>query len=317
MPRQMLFTTTQPPVSGSGGPQKQAPQANTSLSVPNTEVNGRRLVALALDWMVVSFLQSILTFGVRSAGVSVPSGRGQYFLFTITHQLNWPWVFVLFFAYYFLFEVLFGATPGKLLLGLRVVTLSGKHPTIWQLFVRSAVRLLEVAPGISSGVWMVSGLCVWFTSRHQRIGDLLGGTIVADAASLPSAASTRLQRIRRAAFSLAIVELLAILCLAFSFYVQPYQYTRDWQNGQHLNFLPNSAIVSSTSSPTYGQNAQGERTITYTLYFSSPQNRYEYETGYEIGDGIHQYRLSITYRWSNPLVGWEIDSDSIRVESVN
>src|SRR5689334_24783148 len=110
MPRQMLFTTSQPPVSGPGGPQKQAqaPQARASLSVPNTDVNGRRLVALALDWMVVSFLQSLLTLGVRGTGVSVPSGPGQYFPFTINYQLNWPWVFVLFFAYYFLFEVIFG-----------------------------------------------------------------------------------------------------------------------------------------------------------------------------------------------------------------
>ena len=66
-----------------------------------------------------------------------------------------------------------GRTPGKRILGLRVVRSDGAPVGPVESLVRNAFRALEVpflyAPGV---------LCVALTRRHQRIGDMVAGTLV-------------------------------------------------------------------------------------------------------------------------------------------
>jgi uncharacterized RDD family membrane protein YckC len=66
-----------------------------------------------------------------------------------------------------------GQTPGKRALGLRVVRGDGSPVGFAESVVRNLARALEVpflyAPGV---------LAVALTARHQRLGDLLGGTLV-------------------------------------------------------------------------------------------------------------------------------------------
>ena len=87
---------------------------------------------------------------------------------------------VCFMLYFTLTEWLLSATPGKFLMGLRVVSDGGARPTLWASLVRNAVGLLERQPIML----IVSFPMVVFSPRRQRLGDLLSRTIVVQKAGL-------------------------------------------------------------------------------------------------------------------------------------
>jgi uncharacterized RDD family membrane protein YckC len=67
-----------------------------------------------------------------------------------------------------------GRTPGKVALGLRVLTLQGRRPDLPALVARNLVRLVDLVPG----TYAVGGWLVAAGSRSQRLGDLVAGTVV-------------------------------------------------------------------------------------------------------------------------------------------
>jgi uncharacterized RDD family membrane protein YckC len=79
-------------------------------------------------------------------------------------------------GYFFVTESFFGGSPGKLLFGMRVRRLNGEHCSVRQIGIRTLLRVVEVNPLVLSG-WpaCISIIC---TSRRQRIGELLAGTVV-------------------------------------------------------------------------------------------------------------------------------------------
>jgi len=97
--------------------------------------------------------------------------------------------FVMFF-YYILYEAgKRGASPGKRIMGLRVVDTSGAPITFGQAFLRNMLRFADGMPIFSYGFGLLSTL---LTKRFQRLGDLLANTVVVyerlphiQAASLP------------------------------------------------------------------------------------------------------------------------------------
>jgi len=84
-------------------------------------------------------------------------------------------IYILITFYHLFFEFLWnGQTPGKRLLGLRVVQTNGLPLTSSSGIIRNLVRLFDFLPAFY-GV----GLIAMFASRHtQRLGDLAGGTYV-------------------------------------------------------------------------------------------------------------------------------------------
>ncbi|HPI53197.1 MAG TPA: RDD family protein [Chitinophagaceae bacterium] len=96
--------------------------------------------------------------------------------------------------YYPLNEVLFkGQTPGKMLLGIRVVSLDGQKPTLSQLLIRWLIRPIDF--GFTSGIGLLvtgnifigavfilgSIAAVWYFAMsplNQRFGDLIAGTVI-------------------------------------------------------------------------------------------------------------------------------------------
>lgn len=84
--------------------------------------------------------------------------------------------FAAIFAYPILFETFMrGRTPGKSALRLRVVTVNGAPITFREAVLRAMGGVVDrlLPPGGITGVLFVLG-----TPRHQRIGDLIAGTIV-------------------------------------------------------------------------------------------------------------------------------------------
>ncbi len=74
-------------------------------------------------------------------------------------------------------ELVLASTPGKLLLGCRVLSLSGSRPTAVQCLWRNALRVLMV--GIGPPGWIVTlMMMVLVTRNRQRLGDVMAGTIV-------------------------------------------------------------------------------------------------------------------------------------------
>lgn len=67
-----------------------------------------------------------------------------------------------------------GQTVGKRLLKLRVVDASGLRLTPAQVAVRNVIRFIDFLPGL----YFVGGVCCFFNTRGQRLGDLAAGTAV-------------------------------------------------------------------------------------------------------------------------------------------
>lgn len=77
--------------------------------------------------------------------------------------------------YHLAFEIFKkGQSPGKMVVKLRVVSLTGNDPSIMDLLMRWMFRTLDVT--LSAGLLAIS--FIMSTPRRQRIGDLLANTVV-------------------------------------------------------------------------------------------------------------------------------------------
>ncbi len=77
--------------------------------------------------------------------------------------------------YHLFFEVFFdGQSPGKKLMKIRVVTLSGRKPTLEDYFLRWIFRSIEV----TSSIGILAAINISSTEKNQRIGDILAETTV-------------------------------------------------------------------------------------------------------------------------------------------
>jgi hypothetical protein len=104
----------------------------------------------------------------------VPAG----FLLSLTGKLGigvfMIMLFLLEWFYPVVFELLWGATPGKRALGLKVVHTNGT-PVRWQAsMIRNLLRSADFLP-LFYGFGVVAMLC---NARFQRLGDLAAGTLV-------------------------------------------------------------------------------------------------------------------------------------------
>jgi uncharacterized RDD family membrane protein YckC len=83
--------------------------------------------------------------------------------------------FLLFFGYFIFFEWRFaGQTPGKRLLGIRVVRDGGFPLDFTGAVIRNVVRILE----FGLGFYAVSALATLLSPANRRLGDMAAGTIV-------------------------------------------------------------------------------------------------------------------------------------------
>ncbi len=133
-----------------------------------TDVVGRRIVAALIDlgilWAV--FAAMALTVGQHTA-----SGGRIYIGLTGSSFLLFA---LLVFAYYQIFEWLAGATPGKLAMRLRVVSLDDRPLTFSRVLIRTVLRLVDGLP-----FFYLAGLVAIAVSKsRQRIGDMAARTAV-------------------------------------------------------------------------------------------------------------------------------------------
>jgi len=142
---------------------------------------GSRVFAFASDLMLLLVVGTSFIF----AAEAVMSTNGERLLPSAETliDLSIPYFLVLFslaFGYFTLFHFLAGQTPGKMLTGLRVETLTGEPLSFSQAFLRSVGGLLQLLP-IGLGY-----LVILISSDRRGWNDQLAGTRLINLKRLPS-----------------------------------------------------------------------------------------------------------------------------------
>lgn len=85
-------------------------------------------------------------------------------------------LFLIVWSYFAFFEWIWsGQTPGKRWLKLRVIREDGRPVTFWEAAVRNLLRSFDMMPVPFYSIGLIS---VFISSRDQRVGDLVAGTVV-------------------------------------------------------------------------------------------------------------------------------------------
>lgn len=137
---------------------------------------GNRFLACAIDHTIQTFaLGFIVLAGLLLSNISAietlfssaPKWVGAVVILLL---------FLTFSSYFAFFEWLWsGQTPGKRWLKLRVIREDGRPITFWEAAVRNVLRVFDMFPYPFYSIGLIS---VFSTSRDQRVGDLVAGTVV-------------------------------------------------------------------------------------------------------------------------------------------
>lgn len=132
---------------------------------------GSRAVAFFIDAMLLGLLLLLLNATIGYLFDDAATGLPEWVAITALVLVN----FLVFFGYPIGFETMMrGRSPGKAALGLRVVTVEGAPERFRHAAVRAALGLVDFV--LTSGVAAV--LSTLLSKRHQRLGDMVAGTVV-------------------------------------------------------------------------------------------------------------------------------------------
>ncbi len=135
---------------------------------------GSRFLAVAIDLTIQVALVLLLIWGASSAHFYGPIGGGR-----IAYNI---WIgglvallFLIFYGYFVLFETLWhGQTPGKRILGIRVVRDGGYPVDFMASLIRNLIRVGEMI----FGFYALAAVVAVFSPLNKRLGDLAAGTVV-------------------------------------------------------------------------------------------------------------------------------------------
>jgi len=133
----------------------------------------RRLPAYLLDLAIVAAAQFVIFLGLAFTVGMLSQGIMVSIFLIMNFALGW--------FYGGIFETFMnGQTPGKWLLGLRVLTFRGEPINGMQAIMRNILRSVDILIFPPFGLFLaLNGLIVMsLNSRYQRLGDLVCGTIV-------------------------------------------------------------------------------------------------------------------------------------------
>lgn len=143
-----------------------------------------RALAWAIDAFILVTLILVLGLGVSMFGAVL--GGLAMAVFSIV-------VFVVQWGYFVLFEWLWsGRTPGKRVVGLRVITEAGLKPDFFQAVSRNLLRTVDFLPGL----YLTGVGSALLDAKQRRLGDLAAGTLVV-AERRPVAPSSIVSRAER------------------------------------------------------------------------------------------------------------------------
>lgn len=134
---------------------------------------GSRFLAVSIDMLlqvVIALVVLAVVSGAWSLIGDAGRGRGAWFLTVLVIS-----AFLLFYGYFMGFEALWhGQTPGKRLIGLRVLSVTGRPARLDEAILRNLLRVVDQLPGF----YAIGIVTMLVSSRNQRLGDLAAGTVV-------------------------------------------------------------------------------------------------------------------------------------------
>ncbi|NWG22515.1 MAG: RDD family protein [Chloroflexi bacterium] len=130
---------------------------------------GSRFLAAIVDSALIGVAQVILLFALGLASELVA------FAESVLLALGVVLGFAIVWGYYIAFELVWnGQSPGKRLIGLRVVSEGGRPITVLGSAIRNVIRLIDFLPALY-GIGVVT---MFIDRRARRLGDLASGTLV-------------------------------------------------------------------------------------------------------------------------------------------
>jgi len=137
---------------------------------------GNRFLACAIDHTIQAL--ALILIGIAAAVLANLSFLEEM----LASAPKWVYavmiilLFLVFAGYFTFFEWIWsGQTPGKRWLKLRVIREDGRPITFWEASVRNLLRPLDMFP---LGSYSIGLIAVFSSTRDQRIGDMVGGTVV-------------------------------------------------------------------------------------------------------------------------------------------
>ncbi len=134
---------------------------------------GSRFIALLVDYLIwaAGFLVLALASAIFLPAISSFSHLSEQWATAIvvfsTFLLQW--------GYFTLFEAFWnGQTPGKRVAKIRVIQRSGRAIGLFESMARNLVRYVDQIPFF----YVVGVISMFSTKQHQRLGDLVAGTLV-------------------------------------------------------------------------------------------------------------------------------------------
>ena len=127
-----------------------------------------RLAAFVVDVVAIAFVVAAFGYNAFERGFVTLAGRDEGGFVTLAAVSLGAALFIA-----FLCESLFGSTLGKAIFGLQVRRSGGGHAGVARVFLRYVLRPIDLLA--------IGPLLALVTPRHQRLGDFVGGTVVARA----------------------------------------------------------------------------------------------------------------------------------------
>jgi uncharacterized RDD family membrane protein YckC len=146
----------------------------------------RRLPAFVLDFIFRLLFVIVLSIAFAFSGIGslIPFGDAFFIVMLLISLFFLEWFYGVFFETFWN-----GQTPGKRLLGLRVISIDGHPINAVQATIRNFLRFADFFPFVPLScifpemvgwvpIFTVSIVSMLLTSRMQRLGDIAAGTMV-------------------------------------------------------------------------------------------------------------------------------------------
>ncbi len=134
---------------------------------------GPRIGAVILDTIVIVVIFVILAAIIAVIGyAAATTGRGFGLLFGIPFMAGMFLLPILYFAF---FEAYMnGQTPGKMLVKIKVVKVTGEPIGLGESLIRNILRIIDELPFF----YLLGFILIMTNDKKQRLGDMAAGTIV-------------------------------------------------------------------------------------------------------------------------------------------
>ncbi|HXE64742.1 MAG TPA: RDD family protein [Bryobacteraceae bacterium] len=133
---------------------------------------GSRFLAILIDTIIQTVTGIVVAIGIVAViSVTGPGGAPSVWLLALA-ALG---AFLLLYGYFAIFEILWnGQTPGKRIIGVRVIKESGRPLTPAETIGRNLMRIVDQLPAM----YAIGLVTMFLNSRNKRVGDLVAGSIV-------------------------------------------------------------------------------------------------------------------------------------------